>query len=183
MNAIEAIRTRRSVRRYRETPVDRGVIEEVILDAAHAPWAPLSLPEPWVFVVIEGRERIAEFGERALQYARRNRPGRVGYEWTEREGFSVFHGAPVVVLVCGRADYSLALEECTRAGQILTLSAHARGLGACWVGAPNLWLQDAGVRRELGIPEGVRPFAVFALGHPEGTAEPPRGFQPRIVWG
>ena len=182
MDAIEVIRSRRSVREYEDRPVERALIEEVIRDATHAPWTPLAMPEPWLFVVIEGPDRIAEYGRRALDYARTHRPQLKGYEWTERPGFSVFHGAPVVVLVAGRADYRLALEEATRAGQILALSAHARGLGSCWVGAPNLWLENPEVRAELGIPEGFAPFAAFTLGYPARTPVAPIPFQPRIVW-
>ena len=41
------------------------------------------------------------------------------------------------------------------------LSAHARGLGSCWVGAPMLWLRRAETRKELGIAEAFEPFAAF----------------------
>lgn len=182
MDAIEAVRTRRSIREYQDREVDRDVIEALIIDAAHAPWTPLSLPDPWIFSVIEGREKIAGYGERALAYAREHRPERRGFEWTERPGFSVFHQAPVLILISGRADYALALEECTRAAQILAITAHARGLGSCWVGAPNLWLDDPETQAELGIPEGFKPFAAITLGYAAREPEPPVRFKPRIHW-
>ena len=182
MDAIEAIRARRSIRDYLSDPVPRPIIDEILLDAAHAPWTPLSLPDPWLFTVIEGREHLSRYGAQALEFARRNRPQARGYEWTERPGFSVFHNAPVAVVISGRADYPPALEECTRAGQIVALSAHARGLGSCWVGAPNLWLADPATRSELAISEGFRPYAALTLGYPATVPPAPMRLQPRVTW-
>lgn len=182
MDAIEAIRSRRSVRSYTPRPVARALIEAIIRDAAAAPYIFVSLPEPWLFTVIEGRERIAAFGARAKDYARAHRPQVKHYEWADRPDFSVFHGAPAVIVISGRAGSPVAASECDRAGQNLAISAHARGLGACWVGSPILWLRDRATRTELGIPEAFEPHAAFALGHPaEATPapEPPR-FQ--IAW-
>ena len=164
MDAIDAIHARRSIRDYLQAPVQQSLIDAIITDSAQAPWTPISAPEPWVFTVICGAERITGYGARALQFARENRPER-GYEWTERPDFSVFYNAPVVIIISGKIGNPLALEECTRAGQILALSAVARGLGSCWVGSPMLWLGDPGVRRELHIPDGFAPHAVFTLGY------------------
>lgn len=83
MDAIEAIRGRRSVRRYRGTAIDSALIEAVITDAAHAPWTPVSVPHPWVFTVVSGKERLSDLGSRALAYARENRPQRAGYGWLD----------------------------------------------------------------------------------------------------
>ena len=45
MNVIEAIRTRRSIRAYQPRPVERPVIEQIILDAAQAPPPARGRPE------------------------------------------------------------------------------------------------------------------------------------------
>lgn len=182
MDAIDAIRTRRSVRQYRDEPPERQLIEAVIADAAHAPWTPISVPEPWVFTAVEGAERIAALGDRALDYARRNRPQREGYGWLDNPDFSVFHGAPALVVISGKRGNPLALEECTRAAQILTIAATARGLGSCWVGSPNLWLGDADVQQELGIPAAFVPHAAIVLGYAAAVPPPPRMSEPRINW-
>jgi nitroreductase len=181
MDAIEAIHGRRSIRDYLPRPVDRSLIEAVIDDAAQAPWTPISAPEPWVFTVINGVDRVTAYGDRALQFARDNRPAQ-GFGWTERPDFSVFYNAPHVIIISGKAGNPLALEECTRAGQILTLSAHARGLGSCWVGSPMLWLGDNAVRAELLIPEGFLPLAVFTLGYPATVPKNPGITTTRTFW-
>ena len=88
-----------------------------------------------------------------------------------------------MIVISGKTTNPLALEECTRAGQILAISAHARGLGSCWVGSPNLWLHDIAIRVELGIPEGFTPHATFTLGYPADVSRPPPALAPpRIIW-
>lgn len=172
MDAIHAIRTRRSVRAFRDEPVARALFEELIVDASQAPFTPIAKDGAWRFTVVLGRERLAEMGERALAYARSHRPQLAGYEWTETPAFSVFHGAPAAIVVSGREALPVALEECTRAGQLLDVAAHARGLGACWVGSPMLWLRDSLTRSELGIPSGWMPYAAFAIGWPAAKQAP-----------
>jgi nitroreductase len=182
VDAIEAINLRRSVRDYLPKSVGQQLIEAIIQDAAQAPWSPISAPEPWVFNVICGATRIQAYGKRALQYARDNRPSGDGYNWTEIPDFSVFHNPPALIIISGLTSNRLALEECTRAGQNLTISAVARGLATCWLGAPMLWLSDPEVRTELKIPVGFMPFSVFALGYPATIPKRPSLNDTRINW-
>jgi nitroreductase len=100
--------------------------------------------------VIEGVARIANLGERAKQFTRQNRSDADGYSWADRPEFKVFLDAPVVIVISGHADNSQSIQDCNRAGQNLMLSAHARGLGSSWVGAPMLWLRSPEIRKELG---------------------------------
>ena len=62
------------------------------------------------------------------------------------------------------------------------LSAHARGLGTCWVGSPMLWLSTPEVRAELGIPSALMPVAALCLGYPAAAAEAVIPERPRIIW-
>ena len=88
MDAITAIRTRRSVRAFLPAPLDRAMIEALLSDAACAPFTPIAQAGAWHFNVILGRERLAEMGARALAFAQANRPQLNGYEWADRPGFS-----------------------------------------------------------------------------------------------
>ena len=77
MDVIEAIHGRRSVRSYGPKPVERSLIESVILDAAQAP-PPVRGQKPLAFNVVQGVERIAVYGARAMEYARNHRPAGPG---------------------------------------------------------------------------------------------------------
>jgi nitroreductase len=171
MDVIAAIHGRRSVRSYDPRPVPRDLIESVISDAAQAP-PPFRGQVPWAFNVIEGVERIAAYGSRAMDYARAHRPDDGG--WVERPGFKIFWDAPVVIIISGPAG------DCCRAGQNLMLSAHARGLGTCWVGSPMLWLSTSEVKTELNIP--LPPVAVLCLGYAAASPEPVLHEKPPIIW-
>lgn len=175
MDVIEAIHGRRSVRSYAPRPVPRDLIENVIRDAAQAP-PPFRGLNPVVFNVVEGVERIAAYGARAIDYAQHHHPeDEPGWDWVNRPGFKVFWDAPAIVIISGPVG------DCCRAGQNLMLSAYARGLGTCWVGSPMLWLGTAEVRAELAIPSASTPVAVFCLGY---AAEVPEAVvrEPHIIW-
>jgi hypothetical protein len=153
----------------------RELIEQVIWDAAQAP-PPFSGQLPWTFNVVQGVERISAYGDEALQYARDNRPDETGWEWTDRPEFEVFWAAPAIVIISGQP------EDCCRAGQNLMLSAHARGLGTCWVGSPLLWLRTEPAKAKLKIPPGLIPVSALCLGYPAAIPEAPPRNRPRIIW-
>ena len=174
MDVIEAIHGRRSVRSYDPKPVPRDVLESIILDAAQAP-PPFQGQNPLAFNVLQGVARIATYGNRVMEYTREHRPDGPGWDWLDRPGFKIFWDAPVIVIISGPAG------DCNRAGQNLMLSAHARGLGTCWVGSPMLWLSTPEVRAELEIPSSLTPVAVLCLGYPAARSEALIR-EPHIIW-
>jgi nitroreductase len=176
MEVVEAIHGRRSVRSFAATPVERDIIESVIFDAAQAP-PPVSGEVPWTFNVVQGVERIAALGTAAMSYAKaHHRPDEPGWGWLARPGFKIFWDAPVLIIISGQ------VEDCCRAGQNLMLSAHARGLGTCWVGSPMLWLNTDEAKAELKIPPDRTPVSALCLGYPETVPEAQEKRQPPIIW-
>jgi nitroreductase len=182
MDPIECMHTRRSIRSYKAGPVAHELIEEIAWAAVQAPTPPVSGNEAWAISVVEGRDRLETYGERARMYAFEHQPAERPWEWTVRPGFKVFWGAPALILLSARTGNPEASFDCCRAGQNLLLAAHAKGLGACWVGAPIPWLSDTQTQRELGIPAGFVPSVAIILGFPaESPAGSPRP-RPHIYW-
>jgi nitroreductase len=183
MDTIAAIHGRRSIRDYEPRPVPRSLIEAILHDAAQAPTPPVSGTPPFVFIVVEGLERLAEYGAAALAYAREHRKPGASYDWVDKPGFTVFFNAPTAVIICGFDDaYGQAIQDCNRAGQNLMLSAHARGLGTCWVGSPMPWLRDPATHAALGVPADYTPYAAFTLGYPSGAPTGTPRAMPKIIW-
>ena len=166
MDTIEAIHGRRSIRSYAATPLEHDLVENVLWDAAQAP-PPFSGQVPWTFNVIEGVQRIAALGVRAMEHARATRPDRTQRTWLDRPDFQIFWSAPVLIVISGE------LGDCTRAAQNLMLSAYARGLGTCWVGSPMLWLTTDEVKSELRIPAALTPQVAMCTGYAQSIPKAP----------
>jgi nitroreductase len=149
MDAMEAIMSRRSIRRFTDrTPPDREV--KLLLEAAmQAPSA--NNHQPWYFVVIDER-RLLDAVPAFHPYA------------------GMLPGAPLAVMVCGDSEavdkFGYLIQDCSAATENLLLAAHARGLGAVWLGIYPREERMAGMKELLGLPGTILPFALIALGYP-----------------
>ena len=85
--------------------------------------------------------------------------------------FNIFYNAPVLVVICATTPDDMALKDCCLAAQTLMLAAYAEGLGSCWIGFSEAWLNTPDGKSKLGIPENFRPVAPIILGFPKGTRE------------
>ena len=157
MDLMEAIKTRRSIRRFRETPVPENLLKEVLNAARLAPSADNA--QPWKIIVV----RDEQMKQKVTQAS---------------NGQKFLVQAPVVLVVCGIPeeafqtvggymsshviDASIALDH-------VTLAAHSLGLGTCWVA----WFKEEKVKDILGIPEDVRVVALSPLGYPDESPERP----------
>jgi nitroreductase len=154
MDAIEAILTRRSIRNYRKKEVHPEAIRELLRAAMYAPSA--ADERPWYFVVLNDPSLLEKIPS-IHPYA------------------GMVSQAPVAVLVCGdpgREQHAgMWVQDCAAATQNLLLAAHAVGLGSVWVGVYPREERMEPLRKLLGIPAQIAPFALLPLGYPEGAAE------------
>ena len=150
MDALEAIHTRRSIRKYLDKPVPEELIRQVVAAAMMAPSARNT--QPWHFVVIDEKEILAEVAQ------------------INPHAAMAAH-APVSVLICG----DLQLEhpsgywpvDCAAAATNLLLAAHALGLGAVWTGIYPREQRIEGFRRLFELPENIMPHCLIAMGYPD----------------
>jgi len=175
MEVLDAIRTRRSIRRYKNTPVDDRTLETV-LDAAR--WAPSwANTQCWRFVVVRDsgvKAKLAETlsGGNPAREAIQNAPLAIAAcAKLERSGF--YRGEPTT----DKGDWfmfdvGIAMEN-------LALAAHSLGLGTVHVGA-----FDAKKAAEiLGVPDGYCVVELTPLGYPDHEAKaPPRKELSEIVF-
>jgi nitroreductase len=180
MDAVEAIRTRRSVRRFSDRPVEPEKLLTVLEAARMAPsWANMQC---WRFVVVKDREakaRISELSYLADYFASR------GYKSNPAQ--KALAEAPVVIVACAEPEQSgdvrgqdYYLTDVGIATENLMLAAHAVGLGSVFVGV----FDEDKLRALLNIPQAVRIVGLFPLGYPQGElrAGPPRKSLEEIVF-
>ena len=146
MDAYEAITSRRSIRQYTADPVPDEMIQELLTAAMSAPSGGDS--RPWHFVVVTAREQLDALAILKPVLAR----------------------APVAIVVCGNTELSKHKEawaiNCSLASQNILLAAHARGLGAVWLGCYPVLDRVARVVDILSLPEHVIPLNMIAIGYP-----------------
>lgn len=180
MDILETIRGRRAVRDFDDRPVAEPTLRALIEAAT---WAPSGMNrQPWCFYVVEGREALARFSwkaKAAVMAQAGSHPELAGtMAKIEDSEFNIFYNAPILVVVCATAPDDMALKDCCLASQTLMLAAHAMGLGSCWIGFSDAWLNTPEGKADLGIPGELRPVAPIIVGYPKvlapaGTRRPP----------
>jgi nitroreductase len=147
---LEAIKNRRTIRKFKPDPIDEEKLEKV-LEAGR--WAPsFSNLQPWRFIVTKD-QKVKDGLDRAAK------------ESVLPMGISE---APVVILVCvdRRIDPLHGIETGAAATQNITLAAHSLGLGTGWIG---IWDTEAetAVRKIFQLPGTMRVVSLVPLGNPD----------------
>ena len=142
MDAIECLKTRRSIRAYEPTAVPRAIVEDIV-DCGRLAASAINI-QPWLFVAVDDeglRRRIAE----ATDYGK------------------FIEQSPVCIVVfCRNVKYFV--EDGSAATQNILNAARAHGLGSCWV-AGHQKAYGGTIRTLLGLPDDYALLSIVALGH------------------
>jgi nitroreductase len=151
MDAIECLKTRRSMRVYHDRTVSREVLQELLDCARLAPTG--GNAQPWEFVVVTAAEQRADIAD-LCEYG------------------SFIADAPVCVLLFCRPSGHY-LEDASCAATCLMLAAHAHGLGACWVHVHGKAC-EAELAAMVDAPAELRLICCLAVGYGESASAPPK---------
>jgi nitroreductase len=164
MDTLEAIHTRRSVRRYEDRPVPEELVKRLLAAAMNAPSARNA--QPWQFVVIDDRSMLAEIA-------------------VVNPNAQMARHAPLAILVCGDLGLELSagywVVDCAAAVENLLLAAHALGLGAVWTGIYPRQERMDGLRRLANLPDNVIAHSLVLLGYPAEQPPPRDSFRAERV--
>lgn len=166
MDVMEAIKGRRSVRKYKSDPVSDETLKTVLEAVKWAPsWANTQC---WEIIVVKD-QKLKEELSTAL---REGNPATASM--TE---------APILLVLCGKKGVSGCrggqpvtgkgdwwMFDIGLAMQNLCLAAYAMGLGTVIIGAFN----HKKVEEILGLPQNVEVLAMTPLGYPAGTGAAPK---------
>lgn len=164
MDALEAVLGRRSIRKYTAEPVAEAHVETILRAAVAAPSA--GNQQPWRFVVTTDRGQLDAMAE-CTPYG------------------SMLREAPLAITVCADTHDlrhpMMWQQDCSAAAQNALIAVHALGLGAVWLGFWPKTDRVEPLKAALGLPEGIEPLCVLAIGHPAETKEPADRFDPALV--
>ena len=159
MKFKEVIKKRRSIRKYKDTPVPKEQILEILEAARIAPSA--SHRQPWHFIVVEDKETIKKLAKS---------------DWA----------ATAPVMIVGLADQAASPVWCINdlgvAFEHIVLAATDLGLGTCWMGQSN---REDLVRNLLDVPDNFKVVALTTLGVPDETpaAKERKSLDAIVSWG
>jgi nitroreductase len=167
---MDAIFTRRSIRKYTNEAVPEEMVEKIIRAGMAAPSA--GNAQPWNFIIINDKNILLEI------------PKFHPYSQMLKE-------ASCAIVVCG--DTSLEryqgywVQDCSAATQNMLLEAHYLGLGSVWLGVYPREDRVTALKKLLKLPENVTPLCILSLGYPAEQKEPANRFDPsrihRNKWG
>lgn len=149
MNVLEAIFTRRSIRKFTNEVIEDAVLDTIIKAGCYAPTA--ENKQPWHFVVVKNKEvlgEIASFHPHAKMVTQ----------------------AGCVIVVCGdktrQTQTGLLVEDCSAAIQNMLLAAHGLGLGAVWCALYPFTHLTKPAKQLLNLPPEIVPVGLIAVGKP-----------------
>jgi len=155
METLDAIFTRRSVRDFKSDPISEDDLHDLLRAGMQAPSA--RDEQPWHFIVIDQPEllhvipKFHPYSEMLLQ-------------------------APLAILVCSDRKLEMKraswLQDCSAATENILLAAHAKGLGAVWLGIFPDSERVFGMQSLLEMPKDIRPVTLVAIGYPASRPEP-----------
>lgn len=157
MELVEAIKARRSIRKFHSKDVEDNLIKEIIELGNLAPSA--GNLQPRDFVIVRKQDTKEKLANAALDQR-------------------FIADAPVVVVVCanmertahyGRRGIELyCIQDSAAAIENMLLAVVDFGLSCCWVGA----FDENAVFKILGLPEDVRPVALLPIGYSDVVKGP-----------
>lgn len=153
---IENIMSRRSIRKYKNKPVARDVMQEIAMCGINAPNG--QNKQSWEVRIVDNPDfqneikavMAAAGGERAA---------------------GCFYNAPVWVFIARDNSYDFSTIDCGLLAENMMLSAHSLGLGSVCLGSPVRFIltspEKDKVLSKLGFSEGYELCLCIAFGYPD----------------
>ena len=184
MNIEDAIAGRRSVREYTDEAVAEATIRRLIEAAVLAPSAVNE--QPCTFTVVRDALVLGQISRDAkaqrLAAASGDPHSAHFHTMLSDPNVHIFHHAPALIVISARAAGPWIVEDCALAAENLMLAAYAVGLGSCWIGLAQSYLNTAVGKKALGIPAAWVPVAPIIVGHPKTVPPTVARAQPEIRW-
>jgi nitroreductase len=170
MEALNAILSRHSARRYAKKKVPLPLLKKIILAGMAAPSA--GNEQPWHFIIMSDAKALSKMKEF-------NSYSKTGQE------------APCGILICADLklqNYSglegLWIEDCAAAAENMFIEATALGLGAAWTAVHPMKERVEGYRKLLHFPKNIVPIVFMPIGYmAEKPAKENRFKKERIHYG
>ena len=178
---IDAIKQRRSIRSFTDSPIEKETIDEIIQAGKYAPSA--KDDQPWRFIVITNKDKIRNLSDQVKNQMKGILKKRLLLQLTHKElrkkktlmflyGAAmastdvIFFNAPALIFILTKKKQFYDA-SCACCAQNMMLAAHSMGIGSCWIGFANFLNFNNKVLNDLQIPEGYHISAALIFGYKE----------------
>jgi nitroreductase len=162
---IQTILSRRSIRSYTSTPVERDKIDLILQCGLFAPSG--MNRQPWHFTVVLDRKLLDKISSENRKVLLQS-PDEATRARALDPNFDSFRGAPLAIIVSGDQTGRNTMADCANAVENMALAATALGLGSCYIASFKIAMEQpegAFLLEELKIPHGYFPMFALALGY------------------
>lgn len=186
MEALEAVMTRRSVRKFEKRQIPDADIETIIKAGTYAPSA-LAL-QPWAFVVIQDQKFLKMASDYckpimiSLMKDAQDGMSDAFRKLLESPGYSIYYDAPTVIMVVGKSGSRFREIDCSLCAENVMLAAHALGIGSCWIGSTEVAYDNKDLMAGFRVPEGYSPVGTIVFGYPEEKSEAHDKHPANVTW-
>ena len=169
MVSNEVIRTilhRKGVKKYKQIPIPRELLETIVTAGAAAPNA--FNRQAWLFTVVTTPEILTDIDTNT------------NMRLEEEPGYHALYGAPALIILSSSKDNPFAKQDCSAANQNMAIAAASLGIASRFLDVPNLYLQSEegrNCKKRCGIPDDYDTICFLCLGYsddPDSTPTPKR---------
>ena len=165
---IEVIKSRRSMRKFKQEKVEREKIHTILEAGNFAPSG--HNVQPWHFTLVENKSLIDEMNEEVKALLKKF-PVPFVQIVGENPNFHIYYRAPQIIVVSSLEGAVTPKEDISAATQNMLLTAESLGVGSCWVGYVGVGFMDEGFKKrwseKLSLPANATPHFAIALGYPD----------------
>lgn len=160
MDVMEAIKKRRSIRKYKDAPVAKDTIDAILEAAKYAPTARNA--QELEYKVITNKNLMARISS-GISLALRKQNS------IAKDRADFFFGAPLLIIIAGPKDNKWVCHDASLAAENIMLYAASINLGTCFIGMVRRIESDMAIMNELHIADNMMIGAAVICGYPDGT--------------
>lgn len=152
MDAMQAIKSRVSIRKYKSLPVPKEILEDIVDCGRLAPSG--YNHQPWIFVVVTDqqiRNRISQ---------------------TARYGSFIKEAWACIAVFCSKGEETM-LEDACAATENMIIAAQTYGLGTCWVNSFRKAHSEE-IKGILNCPDDFELITIISVGYPDEDKKTPK---------
>lgn len=166
---IDIIKNRRSIRKYKDKPLAKRQVEEIIDSGRLAPSARNT--QNWKFIVVTDKQLIKQMSEYVVSKVIDDPRYSFVKERSGQVDDPILYSAPALIFIVAEEKDKWSTINCALAAQNMMLYAYSIGIGSCFIGMARFINENSELKKRLKVPNGHIIQGTIALGYADEKPE------------